>query len=155
MPTEPALSDEEIGSIQERRQKATPGAWADGDLFRQPWRDWVNLCCDKAANLIIADQIERDFIFMVNCSRDVPALISSLNAARKTIAQECQDWAETDTDIRNLCRPHLTPLEVDGDKYSVPTMADVCELTVRKLESEVSRLRAELAELKASIKARG
>ncbi len=54
--------------------------------------------------------------------------------------QFLRDLADTDTEIRNLARPHLAPLDVDGDKEGSPGMADVVELLVKKLESANAKI---------------
>jgi ribosomal protein L20A (L18A) len=64
---------------------------------------------------------------------------------RHAIEDSCDD----DTKIRDLCRPHLKPLECDGDSLVVPTIVNVVESTRKNLERETERL-AEFVHLQES-----
>lgn len=55
---------------------------------------------------------------------------------RECYARALEDWAETDSSIRNLAVRVLTDFEVNGDSYGVPTVEDIVELLVKRIESK-------------------
>lgn len=62
------------------------------------------------------------------------------------IKHACEDAADDDTRIRDLCKPYLTDFELNGDSYGVPGITDVVETTLKKLERYEKALK-ESAEL--------
>lgn len=68
---------------------------------------------------------------------------------RKRIAEveklnmlNCEDEAEEDTRIRDLCRPFLTPLQVDGNSYGVPMPSEVVQSALTHKDAEIERLKS-------------
>lgn len=53
---------------------------------------------------------------------------------RRNYQLALEDWAHTDTVVRNAARRVLTEFEVDGDTYGVPAIEDIVELLVAKIE---------------------
>lgn len=54
---------------------------------------------------------------------------------RKYYCQELEDWAHTDTIVRQCAKRVLSEFEVEGDSYGVPMIEDIVELLVKKIES--------------------
>lgn len=50
----------------------------------------------------------------------------------ESLAADLEDWAHTDTEVRNLVRPILGEKETDGDSFGVPDVADLVEQLVAK-----------------------
>src|ERR1043166_1964598 len=79
---------------------------------------------------------------------------SDLRAENERLSQQlkrrCEDWAEDDTAIRNLCRPILGDAAVDGDSYRVPSIVDLVERLAKDraaLAAKVEQLRSVLGEI--------
>ncbi len=52
----------------------------------------------------------------------------------KTLRACIKDDCETEEEVKNLARPILGVLAVDGDSYGVPTEADIVKSLVKKLK---------------------
>lgn len=81
---------------------------------------------------------------------EIKELETQLASTKANYEQFLRDLADTDTEIRNLARPHLAPLDVDGDKEGSPGMADVVESLVKKLAAANAKI-AEYETLTAMI----
>lgn len=55
---------------------------------------------------------------------------------REFYARELEDWADTDTAVRKSARKVLSEFEVEGDSYGVPTIADIVDILVAKIENK-------------------
>lgn len=58
--------------------------------------------------------------------------------AERRYKVEVQDWAETDTAVRQAALRVLTEFEVNGDSYGVPSVEDIVDKLVAKVEEQRS-----------------
>lgn len=58
----------------------------------------------------------------------------SLPELQKLYENMLMDWAEDDTDGRNLALTVLTDAQVNGDSYGVPTLVDIIETLVAEVK---------------------
>jgi hypothetical protein len=54
---------------------------------------------------------------------------------RKKLDAELRDWAETDTNVRKEALKVLTEREVNGDSYGVPSVEDIVDTLVKRVEA--------------------
>ncbi len=54
---------------------------------------------------------------------------------RELYALTLEDWADTDTKVREVALRVLTDFEVNGDSYGVPCIADIVDTLVKKIEA--------------------
>lgn len=85
-------------------------------------------------------------------------LKSRLADAEKQLAEaqainkhSCEDWAEDDTDIRNLCRPIIGEKLADHDGYAVIPIQDAVKSTVDLLQKELAQAQAACSMLKSEL----
>lgn len=72
--------------------------------------------------------------------RDKPYLKESIakipiEELRELYQRELEDWSSTDTTVRRNAIRVLKESEVDGDSMGVPTIEDIVEKLVSKIES--------------------
>jgi hypothetical protein len=90
----------------------------------------------KTESLVLQSRLTAAEEVAAKHAEDSVALAESLKAAeadRDTQKALVLDFCADDTKIRDLVRPILTPLEVDGDSYGVPTPVDIVETLVSRL----------------------
>lgn len=85
----------------------------------------------------VLDQTGKDgWQVLKDATAKVTELEQQLAAAQKRHEQQVADECETDTAIRELCRPFM---DVDGDKYGVPGIQELVEKLVTMLAAAQKR----------------
>jgi len=67
-----------------------------------------------------------------------------LEKAQNMLKLANQDWAEDDTDIRNICRPIISKLDCDGNSSGVPNVTDVVASAIKELERQLANVKEQL-----------
>lgn len=58
--------------------------------------------------------------------------VEELESQQNIIKQNCLDWAETDTTIKEMLKPYLSQEEINGDGYAFQTIETVIEILINK-----------------------
>jgi hypothetical protein len=68
-----------------------------------------------------------------------PYLREELATHKRLVTSLCDEWAECDTYIENLCLKHgLSEEKVYGNSYGVPMMEEKVDMLIEKLKSDLS-----------------
>jgi hypothetical protein len=65
---------------------------------------------------------------------------AEIERLKAIVEREAEDWAETDTHVRDVAKRFFDQRVIDGDEYGVPTIMDVADL----LAAEIERLKMEI-----------
>lgn len=89
-------------------------------------QEWREKCYEEG--IVQGDGLD-ETICAVTRREELQAQLAAANARVKELEvilkASCTDAAEDDAAIREMLRPHLTPYEVDGDSWGVPSLPTV------------------------------
>lgn len=91
---------------------------------------------DEIVKWLKAEYVSRKTTLFGNPWSPLDEAANLIEAQQATIRRECEDWAETDTQIRNAAKPFLTEFEINGDRNGVPTIEDIVNLLVKRIASQ-------------------
>ena len=81
-----------------------------------------------------------DYVSSYEIEQALPAICAlerQIEELQTIIRRECEDWAEDDTKMRELCAPIVGQKFVDGDSYAVPDMVTCAEEAIKSLRSQL------------------